>query len=378
MTKKSIIRLPVYLSSMILICFQACGDKIGSQKLSESKDSINAEPTVLVVYPKQGDVKQSITLPGSIMPYESSALYAKATGFIKKINADIGDVVKKGDELALLILPEVTAEIQRAEADLVKAKANEELAAITHKRLAQLWDSEPGAVTQQDVDLAEAKLKVARAEIKVSEASLSRLEVLKSYAIIRAPFDGTVTKRNLDTGALVSAGNSKSQPIFEIASTNKLCIVIYLPEFMAPFINRGHKIRFMVDSYPGKTFNNYLARVAGALSSDTRTMRAEIDIENQDAHFLPGMYAKVVLEFKDIPDALTIPATSLLIKKDETSVIIVKDGKLQKVAVNILMDDGVDVVVTGEISKDTPVVYSGPALLEEGQNVQIRSEGVTK
>ena len=335
-------------------------------------------PTVVVVYPVQGEVKQSLKLPGTLKPYEKAAVFAKVSGFLEKVHVDIGDVVKKGDVLAQLIVPELQSELKHAEAEVVKNKAIAGLADITYKRLSDLRTLEPGAVAQQDVDLATAQVEVARAEVLVSEAKVSGFQTLLSYTTIRAPFDGTVKRRLVDTGVLISAGAAKSEPIVEIVRTDRLRLVFYVPESIAPHVKQGQKVRFTCDAFPGKSFERSVSRLAGALMEDTRSMRVESDIDSTVNKFSPGMYATVYLAFRDIPDALTIPAAAVHIINSQSHVCTAVDGVIHWVPVTILQDDGAQDVIASELQPETAVVVAGPTYLEEGQMVQRRKEGAAE
>lgn len=335
-------------------------------------------PTVVVVNPVQGEVKQSLKLSGTLEPYEKAAVFAKVSGFLEKIHVDIGDVVKKRDVLAQLIVPELHSELKHAEAEVVKNKANAKLADITYKRLADLMTLEPGAVTQQEVDLAAAQVEVERAEVIVGEAKVSGFKTLLSYTTIRAPFDGTIKRRFVDTGVLITAGAAKSEPIVEIVRTDKLRLVFYVPESIAPYVQRGQEVRFTVDAFPGEFFERSVTRLAGALMEDTRSMRVESDIDSNVNKFRPGMYATVYLAYKDIPDAITIPATAVQIINSQSHVCTVVDGVIHWIPVTILHDDGAQVVIASELKPEAAVVVAGPTHLEEGQMVQMRMKGVTQ
>ena len=364
------------LVTLSCVYFSACRKADSTQETGIHADE--GLPTVVIVNLARGEVKQSLMLPGSLEPYEKAALYAKVTGFLEKVYVDIGDVIKRGDVLAQLTVPEMLSELKRAEADVVKANANAELAAVTYKRLADLQTLEPGAITQQDVDLASAQLGIAHAEVQVAEATVTRFRTLLSYTTIRAPFAGTVKRRFVDTGMLITAGATHGEPIVEVVRTDKLRLVIYIPESLTPYVRRGQKVLFTFDAFPGESFERTVSRVAGALMEDTRNMRVEIDIDNASGKFLPGMYATVHLAFKDISDALTIPATAVQVKEGKTYICTVEDGGIHWIPVTILQDDGAEVVVAGELRPGAAVVVAGPTLLEEGQKVQMRKEGETK
>lgn len=355
----------------------------------QAAESARALPSVVVIQPKQRDVTQKIRLPGSLEPYERASLYAKVTGYLEEIRVDIGDSVSQGDVLARLAIPEMGAELQRAQAEvpaakarLHKARAEGELAHVNYQRLADLRADEPGAVTQQAVDLAAAEEKVAvaqvslaRAELQGAQARVAELESLADYATIRAPFDGIVIARFADTGALIGQAGKTSHPIIEVVRVDKLRLVLEIPEILVPQSRPGLKLDFELDALPGRSFEAKISRLAGALNRETRTMRVEADIDNAAGLFYPGMYARVSIDLGAIPGAIVLPATTLRGGGVSPFVYAVRNGAVERIDVKILKDDGAEVVVAGGLGPNTQVVLAGPPLLEEGQSVRVRSNG---
>jgi len=255
------------------------------------------------------DVRE-IVLPGSFEPFEEIVLHANITGYVGKVLVDIGDVVQPGAELARLELPEMEAEIQQAEAEVLamqagvrRAQAQVALARINHRRVADVQSREPLAVTQQDVDLAKGELEVAQAELASAEAQLAvararqvHLAALASYGIIRAPFKALVVRRHVHPGALVVAGADGGMPLFELASAERLRLVVPVPESAAPAVRPGIRAEIEVDALPGRSFIAEVSRTAGALSDDTRSLRVEIDMGTEGGLLTSGMYASVRLE----------------------------------------------------------------------------------
>lgn len=343
--------------------------------------------TVSVVRPNTKPVTQTLALPGSLEPYERAELHSRVTGYLKTIRVDVGDRVQQGDVLAELSLPEMASQLRLAEAQvtaagarLEKAQADAELEASNERRLAELRRLEPGAVTGQEVEVAASKAKVAAAQREVARAEQAtaaaegeRWRSLLAYSTIRAPFGGIVTARYADPGALVVAGGSNgSRPVAEVSRTDLLRLVLSVPESVAPFTAPGRRLSFAVDAVPGRSFEGEIARVAGALARDTRSMRAEIDVDNHEGLFKPGMYAKVRLELREIPNAVTLPARSLRSIGGETAVYVVEDGTARRLPVSILMDDGAEVVVAAALDPETPVIVSGPPSFEDGARVEVR------
>ena len=259
-------------------------------------------------------ISAEIVLPGSFEPFEEIVLHANVTGYVGRVLVDIGDVVQPGAVLARLEMPEMQAEIQQAEAEVLamqaglrRAQAEVSLARINHRRMADVQSREPRAVTQQDVDLAAGELEVAQAQVALAEAQLAvagarvaHLQALASYGTIRAPFKALVVRRHVHPGALVVAGADGGMPLFELASADRLRLVVAVPESAAPAVRPGVRAEIEVDALPGRTFVGEVSRTAGALSDDTRSLRVEIDMGTEGGLLTSGMYASV---------RLTLPAT---------------------------------------------------------------------
>lgn len=343
-------------------------------------------PRVEVVAARNGTVDQRVRLAGSLEAYERVALHAKVTGYLEELRVDIGSRVEEGEVLARLTIPEMEAELTRTRAEipaararLDRARARAELADVTARRLRELQSSEPGAVMAQDVDVAEAEREVAWSEMAVLQADLERarahlteFEAMARYAQLRAPFAGVITERHVHPGALVIAGDDNNAvPLFSIARADRLRLVVPVPESLAHECRTGLELAFAIDTFPGRAFRARVSRVASALDPQTRMMRTEADVENEDGALRPGMYARVDLDLGGLPKATALPASTVRGGTGAPFVLTVEDGKLKRVAVEILKDDGATVVVSSELAANTPVVVAGAARLEEGQRVRI-------
>ena len=361
-------------------------------RADEDPGSGNVSTIVQVVRPSLESGAGTVNLPGSFEPYERALLYARVSGYLSRMKVDIGDRVKRNDTIAELQIPEMEAEQGRAKADVAsataalrRAEANAKLAEITYGRLSDLQTREPQAVTQQDVDAAAAELAVARsnvdsaaAAIEVAGAKLVYLQALMSFAVIRAPFDGVVVRRFVDPGALVVAGSDDGEPVVELASVDRLRLVLAIPESFVPRVREGLGAEVSVDALPGKSFTGSISRISGALAEDSRTMRAEIDMEARDGLLRPGMYASVRLELAGRGEALSLPATSIRHDRDRTYVWTIRDGIVVRTEIEILMDDGERVLVGSGIDPGTQVVIHPPIGLIEGQTVRVEEGGASR
>ena len=354
------------------------------------KTAINAAPVeqlplVTVIQPVTKPAVLSITLPASVEALDQTTLYAKVSGYVQWIGVDKGDRVKKGAVLAQLEVPEVDkqyqsalAAVQQAEAEEERAQAEAILKQVTYKRLVDVRRSKPDVLPQQEVDVARAAYEVAQGDAKLAKAKVSlaraevgRLEAMRQFAKITAPYDGVVTARFVDPGALIQQGSgSAGSPVVTIASMDTVRVYVYVPEADVSYIDRGKPAMVLLDALPGKGFSGKIARFASALDPQTRTMKTEIDLANPGHRILPGMYGTAELKLGAEPLALFVPDPS--IRRDSEGrpfVFVVEQGRLRKMPVQTGLDDGSMIQVRGLQGSET-VVLSGTTNLEEGMAVR--------
>jgi len=269
-------------------------------------------PRVVVTRPERGAVERTITLPGDLVGFYQSALYAKVTGYLKSIAVDKGDSVKAGQKLAVIEVPELEEQLARARADL-------EVARVTYERMQSVWKSDSRLIARQDVDIAFGKYQEAKAKVE-------QLGALVNYTQITAPFDGVITERFVDPGALIHAGGQQSAtapmqgpprpggaaaPVVSLARLDKLRIYVYVPQDETHFIRRGMSATVTVQGLKDARFTGTVGRFAHSLDLATRTMLTEVDLDNPEHKLYPGMYANVTLVLERHADALRIPNTAL-------------------------------------------------------------------
>lgn len=356
-------------------------------------EDANSITRVEVIKPARRDLVQSITLPATIEPLYKATLYAKAAGYLKSIDFDIGDWVKEGDIIAELEIPEMVQEyeqlkarLREAETSRRSAEADYKLQKLTYERMKSIWDTEPGAIAKQDVDVAEAKLDLARektahekAGIENARADLERTKALLEYGKIKAPFDGVITKRFVDPGALVqdAASDTDVSPVVEIMHTDSVRVFTDIPEPDIPLLDKGDKATIATDTIPGKEFSGEVTRYAESLDPSTRTMKTEIIIQNPEHVLLPGMFVDITLYLDVHSDAVTVPATALLVEKGKEWVYIVENSKVGKREVETGLDDGIEVEVIKGLAGDENIITGGNNGISEGESVKVsrKSEG---
>jgi RND family efflux transporter MFP subunit len=334
--------------------------------------------TVNVVSPKLSAPTEEIVLPGNTQPFIDSPIFARASGYLKQWHADIGTHVKKGDLLAEIETPEIDQQLQQARGELATAKANLELAKTTAARWQSLIQS--GSVSQQETDAALGDLAAKTAALDSSTSNVRRLEELVSFEKVYAPFDGIITARNTDIGALVDAGaNAPGKELFHLTSIGKLRVFVSVPEAFYRDALPGTPASLTLDEFPGETFHGSLIRTSNSIDTASSTLRVEVDVDNPAGRLLPGAYIFVHLPLHKQVRSLTIPANTLLFRKEGLRVAVVRNGHSELAPVAIGRDYGDRVEVVSGLQPSDNIILDPPDSLTSGMAVEIRGQpaGVT-
>jgi len=331
-----------------------------------------AVPSVSVVKPKQTASAQEIVLPGNIQPFISSPIYARTDGYLKKWYFDIGAHVKVGQLLAVIQTPELDQQLAQARSTLATAQANLELAKITRDRYQGLLTKR--AVAQQDVDNAVGTFNANRAVVDADMASVQRYQALVSFEKVYAPFDGVITARNTDIGDLINSGSSTAPRtnLFDIVQPGTLRVYVNVPEEYSRGIVPGQTASDIVlAEFPGEKFSGKLVRTSSAINMTTRTLLAEIDVDNPKGTLLTGSYAEVHLKVPGQGSTFLIPVNTLIFRSQKLQVGVVRDGKVVLAEVTPGHDFGAEIEVVAGLKADDQVVLNPPDSLVTGQQVQI-------
>ena len=354
-------------TAAVLILVSTCGCSH-----APNDTATDSRRTVVVVRPQRGDIVRSITLPGDLVGLYQSTLYAKVTGYLKSISVDKGDWVKSGQVLAEIEVPELQQRLARAKADL-------EVQHLTYQRLDQVWKSDPRLVARQDVDIAQGKYLEAKAQV-------DELDAMVAYTKIVAPFDGVITGRFVDPGALIKAGGEQtaysasegsnstrggSSAVLSLAKIDTIRTYVYVPQDEIQFIRRGMPAKLTLQDLPGRGFDGIVARYATSLDLGTRTMLTEIDLPNPRHELYAGMYANVTLELERHRDALEVPESAIGDSSAGKYVMVADDGKLrqQKVEIGIANARNAE-IVRGLSGSELVVKNADPSIVpDEAVNV---------
>jgi membrane fusion protein (multidrug efflux system) len=356
----------------ILFCALPLLGSLGCEAGRADAPQAVAPARVTVVAAKRGDVVRSITLPGDLVGFYEAALHAKVSGYLKSISVDKGDAVTQGQVLAEIEVPELQQKLKRA-------RANLEIRRLTRERLEHVWNTDKRLVAREDVDIAESKFEQAQAEVE-------ELEALMNYTHIVAPFDGVVTGRFVDPGALIEAsgGDGKSvsegsthvkgeaMPVVSVADITKLRVYVYVPETEASDIHVGIPATLMLREFPGRTFTGTVARFSKSLDLSTRTMLTEVDLDNPKHELYPGMYADVQLELARHHNALQLPTTAIGNSEADghSFAYVVRDNRIVKVPISLGISNEGWVEVSAGIDEKEQVVKNLNASLRDGESVR--------
>jgi RND family efflux transporter MFP subunit len=307
-------------------------------------------PTAQVAAAQRGDISHVLTLAGQFQPYQVVDVHPKVSGYMKRINVDIGDVVKQGDILAVLEVPELKAQLEQTVFEL--QQSNEEIIRAQHEinraeamhaaehaesdRLKQAAASQPGLIAQQELDDAQAKDLSSEAQVDAAKAAMAaakehagaaqaanqRVQALENYTTVIAPIAGVVTWRYADTGALIQGGtnsNSQDLPIVRLAQSGLLRLRVPLPEDDVRFVHIGDALQVRVDAI-SRAFTGKIVRFTRNVNFETRTMETEVDVENKDLSIAPGMYANTLLQLAHVRNVVTVPVEALVLNGSQQTV----------------------------------------------------------
>ncbi|WP_175517675.1 efflux RND transporter periplasmic adaptor subunit [Planctomicrobium piriforme] len=355
------------------------------EKIEASADRIrNAVTRVNAVRSRQAEAISVTILPGDVQALEETTVYARTTGYLKSWLVDIGDEVELGQLLAEIDTPEVDQQLHQAEAELGQlqaklntAKASLQLADSTYERYAQLIKSE--SVTPQGFDekladkqTAAAAVQAAAADVSAGEANVQRLTELQSFSKVYAPFGGTITRRSIELGQLVTTGAAAAQPLYRIAKTDPVRVFINVPQMYAPGVTLGLEADIIVRERPGQKFTGVVTRTARAIDPATRTLLTEIRAANPDHILLTGSYVQVKLNVNRETPPVLVPASALIVNAEGTHIATIDNNyHIHFQPVEVEGDFGADIGLSTGLPPDTLIVSNPGDRLKEGELVQV-------
>lgn len=342
---------------------------IARRTAADAARLMNTPPIVEVQKPRRLEGESFLSLPGDTRAVETTALFPRADGYLKKLYVDIGDTVEADQLLAEIDAPEIEAQLNQARAAAARAESDSELAKTTLERYQGF--AKAGGVTQQQLDEKKGTERQSRAALQAAQAEVQRLSDLQKYLKVTAPFPGTITARTYDLGALLQSSNTAAgKEMFRVERMDTIRVYVNVPQSYVSEIKEGQKAIFTLRNYPGREFVGRVSRTSGSLDSATRTMLAQIDIPNSDRSLFPGMYGQIKLGLS-VPPPLLIPTSAVLFDGAGVRVAIVIDSKVQLRPVTLGRDLGLEIeVLQGLEGNESVIVNPGQRTLE-GQTVEV-------
>jgi RND family efflux transporter MFP subunit len=328
-------------------------------------------PTVAVVYPLSEKPDEELVLPGSLLAFEESPIYARTSGYLVRWYKDMGSRVTAGELLAKIDTPEVDQELNQTRAARQQIVAQLELAKISAERWENLRKTD--SVSAQEADQQESGYKQAQANLASADANVRRLEQMEGFKDVYAPFSGVLTRRNVDPGALINAGaGAAGRELFDLARVDPLRVYTSVPQAYAPYIKVGAKTTVTLQEFPGQKFMATVARTAEAIDPGTRTLLTEVDVPNKDGRLLPGSFGEVHFAVGSNVNKVTVPVNAMLFRSEGAQLAVVgADNKVQLRPINIGRDYGATLEILGGVSPGDRIVINPPDSLEQGQAVNV-------
>jgi RND family efflux transporter MFP subunit len=345
--------------------------RLAAETRLQQATSEAATPSVNVAHPQLGDRAQELVLPGNTQAFIDSPIYARTNGYLRRWYVDIGARVSKGQLLAEIETPELDQQLRQARADLGTAEANFNLSQITAARDENLVKT--GSVSTQERDNAVNGNAANQATVRSNQANVARLEQLQSYEKVYAPFDGIITARETDIGALIDAGANAPRELFHITSITTLRVYVPVPEVYSLAARSGGKADLTLDEYPGETFHGTLVRNSNSIDQATRTLLLEVDVDNARGLLMPGAYVQVHFKLPKGARSLIVPANALLFRREGLQVGVVRDGKAELVRVTPGHDYGDTMEILSGLQPTDDVILSPSDSLTSGTPVRISS-----
>jgi membrane fusion protein, multidrug efflux system len=378
-------RARVTLGVLVCLALTACRGNTPAQTNANAAPA--GPPTIEVVKVVERPLDVTLSLPGELNAYQTVALYARVTGFVKTIRVDRGSRVRAGEPIAVLEAPELVAQKSEARSKLQSAEA--QLGAVRSKAEGNVSTSEklkaasatPGVVAGNDVVLAQkaveadqGQIAAAQQNVEAARQALNSISDMEAYLRITAPFAGIVTERNVHPGALVgpTGGPGAATPIVRIVESNRLRLVIPVPEAYTAGVTNGTALTFTVEAYPGQTFTGTVSRISGSVDVATRTMAVELDVNNADGRLAPGTFCQVKWPVRRTAPSILVPSGSVASTTGRTFVIRVRDGRTEWVDVETGLGSGPLVEVFGDLKPGDEIAARGTDELKAGAAVQVK------
>jgi RND family efflux transporter MFP subunit len=366
-------RTGLYLGAAGLVIAALVGGGLASRGTAEREQAAiaaeNALPTVSLVQPRVSEGGE-IVLPGNLEPFNRAAINARVSGYVREWRADIGDRVRRGQTLAILDAPEIDQQLAQAQAAYQTAAADRGLAETTAARWGDLLEKD--AVSRQEADERQGQFAAADARARAAQADVGRLRALTGFTRLAAPFDGVVTSRSAQLGALVQTGSAGAEPLFTVADVSRLRLYVRVPQALSGQLARGTQATFSVPERPGEVFEATLSRLADAVDRQSGAMLVEFLVDNSDRRLRPGGYAEVRVSMPGGAGMFQVPASALILGSDGARVAVVDgQGQVTLREVPVGRDQGATIEILSGLRPTDRIVQTPPDALATGDRVRI-------
>ena len=370
LTRGTWIGLIVVVVVLAVVVVLGIASRSRQESLLETENKQTSVTDVEIIHPTGSAVSDEIALPGNTQAFMDTPIYSRTSGYLKRWYFDIGAHVRQGQLMAQIETPELDQQLQVAQADLKSSQANLDLAVTTAARYQNLLKT--NSVSKQETDVATGDEAAKRAARDASEANVRRLTQLQSFENVYAPFDGIVTARNTDVGALIEAGaNTVPKELFHLAAMRKIRVFVAVPEAYSASIKDDTQATLTLDEYPGQKFVGEVARNSNQIDQASRTLNVEVDVDNTKGELLPGAYVFVHFKVPEHSTSLTIPSNTLLFRSQGLQVATVVGDKVHLVPVKIGNDMGATVEIASGLQASDKVIVDPSDSIAEGQTVHI-------
>jgi RND family efflux transporter MFP subunit len=343
-------------------CSSTHGEKAEEKKPAEV-------PATEVIALEKGKLSSSLRIPGELIAFQQVDIYAKVSAFVSKLHVDVGSEVKEGQLLVSLEAPEISSQLAAAESRLKSQEALYTASKANYDRLVATSKT-PGTISQNDLDQALARTNSDHAQLEAARATHREITNVQNYLVIRAPFSGVISARNVNPGAYVGpSGKGSEFPLFTLQEQKKLRLVVSVPEAYVNYLKQNDAVKFSVKAFPGKPFTAQVRRLAGALDVRLRSQRTEMDVENSDKLLLPGMIAEVNIPLSTVDSTFIVPKSAIVNATTGIFVIRVTDGKAEHVAVQTGRTADGKVEIYGNLNPGDTLVKSANEEIRDGSDV---------
>lgn len=359
--KRSKYTLSFFAFAVSALALEGCNSSMANEEKNSPENKIPAVETFLLQKEK---LSSALMIPGELIANQQVDLYAKVTGFVKELNVDIGSEVKEGQVLLTLEAPEIVSQLSAAESRLKSQQAIYIASLASYNRLVETSKT-PGTISQNDLDIAEAKKNSDLANLDAAKASFRELGEIRNYLVMRAPFSGTITNRNVNPGAYVGpSGKGSEFPAFTLQQNKQLRLVFSIPEAYTSYVSTGDTVKFRVRSNPSEVFSARVKRMSGALDSKLRAQRVELDIDNKNGKLLAGTIADVDITLSST--GFAVPATAIVNSSEGVYVVKSLNHKVQLIPVKKGIDSGKRVEIFGDLNSGDTIVIKANDEMKDG------------